>query len=485
MAHVFISYTREDEKYALKLVKRLKREGIEAWVDKDILGGDHWWEVIVEKLKTCSAFIVIKSLDSQNSRWVQIECFLAVQWDKKIIPLCLSGDPGDFAILAGIQEIDVTKYQLPNHPFYKNLREYIQSINPEEYNLNDPLVLEAIQNPPPSGEKIVPLKHISSVWSVVLKYLRDPIWQAVGVFLAVFLAISAQPIIIPPPPITLTPSDTPSPTETAAPTITPSDTPTATDMPTITPSITHTVTATPTATATLTGTPSLTPEPEAFVIARRGVTNNQEWTIYPTVFHGMEMVLVPADAQCVDATSGCVSAPFWVNRFEITNEMIKRQSSVLVIPRSSRWNNNQHPRERITWYEASQFCSLYGGKLPTEEEWLYAARGTNQLLTYPWGANFVAANVIYAFNSNNQTHEVGSSQRAAGASWVGAYDMSGNVREWTSTVSGNSSNAYVVKGGSWSGFADDLQLMTRPAFFPTYEDSTIGFRCAIPLGNLR
>ena len=54
-----------------------------------------------------------------------------------------------------------------------------------------------------------------------------------------------------------------------------------------------------------------------------------------------------------------------------------------------------------------------------------AARGPDGL-TYPWDSTFISNDAVYVANSSSSTADVGS--RRAGASWVGALDMSGNVQ---------------------------------------------------------
>jgi len=114
------------------------------------------------------------------------------------------------------------------------------------------------------------------------------------------------------------------------------------------------------------------------------------------------------------------------------------------------------------------------------------ARGPNNLV-YPWGNDFVAANVVYGSNSNNRTAPVGS--RAGGVSWVGALDMSGNVREWVSSVYGaypydendesvsDNTNSRVLRGGSWNFNLTDVRSGDRYRDIPTYRSDFVGLRC--------
>jgi len=147
------------------------------------------------------------------------------------------------------------------------------------------------------------------------------------------------------------------------------------------------------------------------------------------------------------------------------------------------------PRMCLTWYEAEAYATWRGGRLPTEAEWEYAARGPESRV-YPWGDTFDRdkANVLNAISPK----PVGS--YPAGASWVGALDMSGNAMEWvsdwlatayyatspTTDPAGPASGEKKVEKGGWWG---SNEFVARSAYRhyedpPTYGDKHIGFRVA-------
>lgn len=258
-------------------------------------------------------------------------------------------------------------------------------------------------------------------------------------------------------------------------------------------SFTKTPTNTPTPTSTFTPSATFTPSSTATPTPFTAGTDNKFWTPVERDFAGEPMVKVPAgcfkmgsdkgDGDEKPVTEVCFEKPYWIDKYEVSNgqfAQFKGQAG-----RASNWTDANLPRESITWVEATAYCQLRGAVLPTESQWEYAARGP-QGLVYPWGNDFNADNVVYS----GKTAPVGS--KRGGVSWVGAYDLSGNVWEWTSSLyktypydatdgredQNNRSEYRVLRGGSWFDSGTVLRAANRGRYVPSARDGLNGFRCA-------
>lgn len=266
---------------------------------------------------------------------------------------------------------------------------------------------------------------------------------------------------------------TPTPTNTPTPTFTPSNTPTSTPTP----------------------TPTLTPLEEALQRARTFTgTQNSDWQPFEQDFNGVTMVLVPAGCFMMGSDNGdsderpvheqCFDEPFWIDKYEVTNE---QYGSTGCTDRSSQ---SDQPRNCVSWFDANDYCQSRNAQLPTEAQWEYAARGVESWI-YPWGNDFVGDNAVYSSNSGSRTADVGS--RPNGASWVGAMDMAGNVWEWTSSLfelypydaddgreqdTGDRTDVLrVLRGGSFGSSSSYLRSADRVRINPNVGSNYSGLRC--------
>ncbi len=114
---------------------------------------------------------------------------------------------------------------------------------------------------------------------------------------------------------------------------------------------------------------------------------------------------------------------YLIDKFEVTNEQYKKFDSTYRYPEGE----NNYPATYISYNMAVLYLNFVGKRLPIEAEWEKAARGTDGRM-FPWGDK-VFGPPNYGF-SGLVTEPVG--KRKALVSPFGAYDMVGNVWEWTS-----------------------------------------------------
>ncbi|WP_437942224.1 formylglycine-generating enzyme family protein [Sorangium sp. So ce341] len=161
------------------------------------------------------------------------------------------------------------------------------------------------------------------------------------------------------------------------------------------------------------------------------------------------------------------------------------------------WPNRvgELPRVYVDWHEARSLCASIGKRLCRRSEWILACEGPKRL-PYPWGfvrtpspCNIDRAAIAFDIDAmvDEETREgeiarlwqadpIGSHPNCISA--YGAYDLAGNVDEWTDNLADDpgTSRPATLNGGYWGPVRNTCRLTTG-GHGPTFRFYQAGFRC--------
>ena len=200
------------------------------------------------------------------------------------------------------------------------------------------------------------------------------------------------------------------------------------------------------------------------------------------------------------ATQVRISKGFFLGKYEVT----QAEWQAVMGNNPSRFSGcGRCPVEKVSWDDVQEFIGKLNGmsggrryRLPTEAEWEYAARAGTDTDTYAGDVTELFGNdpvvngiAWYRENSGGRTRPVGQKPPNA----FGLYDMAGNVFEWvrdwqgeypggsvTDPAGPGSGSFRVLRGGSWTLFANDCRSAARSGSAPGYREHDVmlghGFR---------
>ncbi len=207
-----------------------------------------------------------------------------------------------------------------------------------------------------------------------------------------------------------------------------------------------------------------------------------------------EMGCQPNDEQCLDHEKPrhwvTISKGFWMGRGEVTVGAYRRFTKVTgrSMPPPppfdpGGWPRLDHPMVRVLWQDGADYCEWAGGRLPTEAEWEYAARGGAGGALFPWpgplgatNANFGGNHCLEGADCQPDAFAFTAPAGSFAPNGYGLYDVIGNVWEWISDWYGKdyyslspeadpagpaSGTTHVVRGGAWDDKPVFMRLSNR------------------------
>lgn len=235
----------------------------------------------------------------------------------------------------------------------------------------------------------------------------------------------------------------------------------------------------------------------------------------------------PMDSRCIDdekpAHSVRLTRGFWIGRTEVTVAAFGTFAAATGYKTAAEqegwaqawtgkgwgrqdgvnWRNPgfeqgpRHPVVAISWTDAAAFCAWSGGRLPTEAEWEYAARGGSADQVFPWPgppshdlANYGKDNGGGPLRLGRDQWEQTSPSASFPPNGFGLFDMAGNVWEWNADWfgayredpaadpgGGAAGQFRVLRGGAYNYGPWVMRSSFRYGLEPGMRAVSLGVRC--------
>lgn len=492
---VFISHAGQDAEFARRLAADLRRNDIRIWIAPDsIEPGEKWVDAINRGLETSRIFLLVMTSHAANSKWVKDETGYAIALENREEMRFITLDVGE-GLIPPLWS--VRQYISFREDYGEGLRQLLAALRPDRFAARSAAL--PVATAAPSAEKTKPKPETQSASET-----EDKTQEAAAKTAATPEQVSTI----------VSPGQTPA--------------------------------VNPARGKPLYWALGLAAVAAVTFLGWQLMSGGTEAGNIRTVSRGgvkVEQVFIPAGSFLMGNDRGSEHEKpvhevtldaFWLDRTEVTNTQFEKfvadtghrttaereggghiyTDSGFDYKEGTDWLHPQgsastldglghHPVVLVSWDDATTFCEWAGGRLPTEAEWEYAARGPDSRV-YPWGDAFDGTRLNYCdqncpFNWADQTVDDGYEFTAPvegysnGASWIGSLNMAGNVGEW---VKDRYSSEYyinspgenppgpalgesrVLRGGAW-GSSPYVERSSDRNAAPTYDRfDYIGFRCA-------
>ncbi len=206
----------------------------------------------------------------------------------------------------------------------------------------------------------------------------------------------------------------------------------------------------------------------------------KKFSLYTAGKDGRPMVKIPAGEFLYgEYQEKAETKEFFIDQHHVTNAEYKKFVDATGHDEPASWRHHtwpegkeDHPVVDVNWFSAAAYAEWAGKRLPTNEEWEKAARGSDGR-TWPWGSEF---DIEKCNAFSDDTTPVGK-YSPAGDSPYGCWDMAGNAWEWIGGGAPSQLRA-PLRGGDWLDGAEEAQTFHIRMHTPRRKNPFVGFRCA-------